>query len=266
MEKINFSGGEPFIEKLNGGRYGSYVGELVKYSKELGINTSIVSNGSLVSESWFSAYGSYLDYFAVSCDSFNEATNKLIGRGKGLHLKQVSNIRDWCEKYAVLFKLNTVVNVHNCHEDMTKEIETLAPKRWKVFQCLLLDSENSGEGALRQAAKLVVTNEQFENFLKKHESVGDCLVPESNEAMKDSYLILDEKMRFLNCQDGGKRPGPSLLEVGVDEALEFAGFDCRMFEQRGGSYTYNKIAVMKGQSQPKKMRQHMNIEFHPIRP
>lgn len=29
--------------------------------------------------------------------------------------------------------------------------------------------------------------------------------------MTNSYLILDEAMRFLNCEDGGKTPSESLL-------------------------------------------------------
>ena len=47
MQKINFSGGEPFIHKR-----GDFVGELVRYCKtELGIQSvTIVCNGSLVTE------------------------------------------------------------------------------------------------------------------------------------------------------------------------------------------------------------------------
>lgn len=54
MEKINFSGGEPFIHKK-----GRYVGELVRFCKrELGLaSVSIVSNGSLITEDWFVRYG-----------------------------------------------------------------------------------------------------------------------------------------------------------------------------------------------------------------
>lgn len=44
-------------------------------------------------------------------------------------------------------------------------------------------------------------------------------MPESNEKMKNSYLILDEKMRFLNCQDNSKNPSKSILNVGVQVKL-----------------------------------------------
>ena len=66
----------------------------------------------------------------------------------------------------------------------------------QVFQVLLLDSENTGAetGSLRDARNLVITTEQFQAFLARH-TAQDCLVPEDNEAMKDSYLNLDEQMR-----------------------------------------------------------------------
>ncbi|KAJ8314125.1 hypothetical protein KUTeg_008686 [Tegillarca granosa] len=56
MEKINFSGGEPFLIER-----GKYVGELVKFCKEeLSLpSVTIVSNGSLVTEKWFDKYGCF---------------------------------------------------------------------------------------------------------------------------------------------------------------------------------------------------------------
>ena len=57
MEKINFSGGEPFIQQK-----GKFVGELVRYCKEdlLLPSVTIVSNGSLITEEWFQDYGTLI--------------------------------------------------------------------------------------------------------------------------------------------------------------------------------------------------------------
>ena len=54
MEKVNFSGGEPFLKDK-----GKYVGELVRYCKQdLELpSVTIVSNGSLITEDWFIEYG-----------------------------------------------------------------------------------------------------------------------------------------------------------------------------------------------------------------
>ena len=75
MTRINFSGGEPFLKA-------KHLGQLCIFcKKELQIQVSIVSNGSLISRGWMEKYASYVDVIAVSCDSFDPATLKAIGRG-----------------------------------------------------------------------------------------------------------------------------------------------------------------------------------------
>lgn len=238
MQKINFSGGEPFI--VQGGKY---LGELVKFCKEdLDMKSvTVVTNGSKVTQDWMREYGYYLDIMAVSCDSFDEEVNKKIGRyAKGKkHLETLRLVRQWCEEYGVLFKVNTVVNTYNVNDNMVDEINELNPIRWKVFQCLPIFAENIGQGALRQVDPFLISDQQFAQFLKRH-SMVKCLVPESNEAMRNSYLILDEYMRFLDNTGGAKTPSPSLLDVGVANALDRSGFDEAMFFKRGGKYTWSK--------------------------
>ena len=77
MKKVNFSGGEPFIVQK-----GYFLGEMVRYCKEdLDVESvTVVTNGSKVTRKWMEDYGYYLDIMAVSCDSFDEATNDKIGR------------------------------------------------------------------------------------------------------------------------------------------------------------------------------------------
>ncbi|XP_032623755.1 S-adenosylmethionine-dependent nucleotide dehydratase RSAD2 [Chelonoidis abingdonii] len=238
MEKINFSGGEPFLQER-----GEFVGKLVQFCKqELKLpSVSIVSNGSMIRERWFKRYGEYLDILAVSCDSFDEEVNVLIGRGRGKknHIENLQRLRKWCQDYAVAFKLNSVINRFNVDEDMNEQVKALNPVRWKVFQCLLIEGENTGEDALREAEKFIISNEDFEQFLDRHREVS-CLVPESNQKMRDSYLILDEYMRFLNCRNGRKEPSKSILDVGVEHAVKFSGFDEKMFLNRGGKYVWSK--------------------------
>lgn len=59
-----------------------------------------------------------------------------------------------------------------------------------MFQCLLIEGENSGEDALREADKFVISDEDFERFLDRHKDVS-CLVPESNQKVKS-------KLSFCN--------------------------------------------------------------------
>jgi radical S-adenosyl methionine domain-containing protein 2 len=47
-------------------------------------------------------------------------------------------------------------------------------------------------------------------------------------------------LRFLDCSGGGKVPSESILNVGVERALQQSGFNMEMFEQRGGVYNWTR--------------------------
>lgn len=234
MKKLNFAGGEPML-------YPDFVGELSKYCKEeLGLESvSIVTNGSLVKNKFLASYGKFIDIIAVSCDSFNEATNVKIGRGTGSHLKKLVELRGMCAEHGVKFKLNTVVNKYNFEEDMREAIKDIAPFRWKCFQVLVVKGENDSANTLRDATHFVISDEQFRQFCEKHEE-SPGFVPEPNNLMKDSYLILDEYMRFL---DKGNDPSKSILEIGVTEALRSVFWDEESFLSRGGIYDWSRTGA-----------------------
>ena len=50
-------------------------------------------------------------------------------------------------------------------------------------------------------------------------------------------------MRFLDCTGGEKIPSASLLDVGVENAIQHSGFDEAMFFKRGGKYTWTKFEM-----------------------
>lgn len=112
-------------------------------------SVSIVTNGSLVKPAFMREFGKYIDILAVSCDSFHEDTNVKIGRGKGEHIKNLIPLKQLCVEYGIKFKLNTVVNRFNFFEDMNEEISKIEPFRWKVFQVLVVEDENSSDQTLR---------------------------------------------------------------------------------------------------------------------
>ncbi|MCJ1248015.1 hypothetical protein MMC30_005230 [Trapelia coarctata] len=232
MKKINFAGGEPFL-------YQAFLGEMIQYCKEtLHLESvSIVTNGSLVAEKWLAQYGQYVDIIAVSCDSFNQAVNEEIGRGGGDNVKSLFEIAAWCKKYGIKFKLNTVVCRLNYQEDMNAIVSELQPFRWKCFQVLIVKGENDTEKTLRDARQLQISKEQYAEFCKRHEAQS-CFVPESNELMARSYLILDEYMRFLDRD--GKEPSKPILEIGVQKALAAVYWDQEGFVKRGGVYDWSR--------------------------
>lgn len=232
MKKVNFAGGEPFMNPQFLGRLAQYCKETLRLE-----SVSIVTNGSKVTGHWLAKYGRFIDIMAVSCDSFDEATNIKIGRGKGAHLQQFRQLSRMCREFGVMFKVNTVVNKFNYLEDMNDAIESVAPMRWKCFQVLVVPEENLGADTLRDATPFVISDEEFKVFCDKHQH-NKCFVPEGNDVMASSYLLLDEYLRFLN--KGVGKPTESILEVGVEKALEGVYWDEEGFKERGGVYDWSK--------------------------
>lgn len=236
-EKINFAGGEPFMNP-------DTLGELCRTSHDLGMAVSIISNGSLIRPKWMDQYGEFVDVLGVSVDSFDPETNAKIGRGgdaNNRHVQRMLRVREMCSDHDITFKMNTVVCKLNWEEDMSEQVALIDPKRWKVFQVLILENENSGgPGELRDARSLVVSREEYDAFVGRHAPRFPQLIPEPNDVMQNSYLLLDEELRFLDCSGGGKVPSRSILSVGVEAALKEAGFDDEMFHKRGGIFDWTR--------------------------
>ena len=110
MKKLNISGGEPFLNP-------KYIGEVFKFCKEeLALeSTSVVCNGSKVTEKWLNEYGQYLDVIAISCDSFDSETNEKQGRRDtakaGDHIRNVKDVADLCKRHGIRVKINSVITM-----------------------------------------------------------------------------------------------------------------------------------------------------------
>lgn len=120
---------------------------------------------------------------------------------------------------------------------MNEIVEQLRPFRWKCFEVLLVAGENDSNKTLRDVRKFQITDDQYREFCLRHQH-QPCFVPEPNNLMAKSYLILDEYMRFLDRD--GRRPSSSILEAGVSAALNQVYWDQDSFIERGGIYDWSK--------------------------
>ena len=102
----------------------------------------------------------------------------------------------------------------------------------------MVRGENEDSSKLRDVTKFQITDEEFNKFIERHKEIK-CLIPEPNNTMKSSYLILDEKMRFLDKGDGDEYMSESILDVGVQKALENIKYDEEEFKKRGGDYLFD---------------------------
>ena len=230
--KINFAGGEPTLDKN--------LGKLIKYAKQLGFTTSIVTNGFRLEE-LIKDYSSFLDWVALSIDSMNE--NTLIELGRNPHknplVPQIIGLSKLCRSKGIRLKINTVVNRLNYSEDMSTLLKEIKPERWKIFQVLKVDGQNDGK-----VEDLLITEEQFNLFLKVHEFLdqdGIVLVPEDNDAMTDSYAMIDPTGCFFGNSNQTYIKSESILKVGVQVALEQVHFSASKFVNRGGNYQWESV-------------------------
>jgi len=221
-EKINFAGGEPTLCP--------FLGELIECSKNLGMTTSVISNGTGINKRFLRRFGKKLDWVGLSLDSGNEFIQKKLGRGRGDYVQDIIDKCEMIKTAGIKLKINSVITRFNYEEDMAWLIEKVKPNRWKVFQVLEIQNR------YWYSRDLLISQEEFEFFVKRHENLNP--ISENNNVMIDSYIMIDPIGRFY--QNTGKiyqfsRP---ILEVGILNALKDIKFNRNKFLERGGIYAW----------------------------
>ncbi len=224
LQKITFAGGEPLLYK--------WIYEVISYSKQIGLTTSIISNGSLLTDELLEKFKGKLDWIGISVDSVNNETNKLIGRD----YKNKVNYLDLCLKIkdkGFRLKINTVVNSFNWYGDLNEFIEDVKPDRWKVFHALRVEGQNE-----KQFEEIKVTDEQFVSYINTHKHQKSMVV-ENNEAMTGSYLLIDPQGRLFENSKGAHTYSSKLQDNDIETCLSEINLNREMFIKRGGIYNWN---------------------------
>jgi radical S-adenosyl methionine domain-containing protein 2 len=126
-----------------------------------------------------------------------------------------------------------VVHKLNHDEIMAPFIAQSKPERWKIFKVLPVLGQNS-EGI----PGLEITDTEFKHFLEINKSLptGVEIVPENNDAMTGSYLMIDPAGRFFDNVNGSYTYSNPILRVGIDNALTGINQDYDKFVARKGLY------------------------------
>jgi radical S-adenosyl methionine domain-containing protein 2 len=234
FKKINFAGGEPTLVP--------HLLELIKYAKNLGFITSIVTNGSKIDTEWIKQAAPYLDIIGLSVDSVDDETNLKIGRSNSngvLTAEQIFKIANDCRIFGVNLKINTVVSRYNVHEDMSEFVNNILPFRWKILQVTKIDGQNE-----IVFNKLSISQEEFKSYCERN--LKNILpeikvVKESSDIIQGSYLMIDPLGRFFDDLKGKHNYSDLILEVGVEKALKQVSVDISKFEKREGKYNITNL-------------------------
>lgn len=222
LEKITFAGGEPLLYK--------WIEEVIAYSKEIGLTTSIITNGSLLTDELLEKFENKLDWIGVSIDSLNEETNRKIGRvskNKVDYIKLIEKIK----AHGFKLKINTVVNKYNEGESIQEFIDEVNPLRWKIFDTLKVNGQND-----KQFEEIRTSSKGFESFINRHHHPS--MVVENNEAMTGSYLLIDPQGRLFENSKGEHTYSSPLQENTIGRCLSEIDLDRKMFIKRGGIYKW----------------------------
>ena len=232
FEKINFAGGEPTLCP--------WVPNLIRRANEHGMVTSIVTNGSRITDQWLDNLNGSLDWIALSIDTVDPEKLKRLGRAIGgnnpITEEEYLCIIRAIKRRGIRLKINTVVTSKTWQEDFTGFIRLAKPERWKLLQALPVKGQNDAH-----IADFVITPEQFEAYVQCNrivENDGINVVPESNEAMTESYVMVDPAGRFFDNAQGAYTYSLPILEVGVEEALKGVLIEPERFRRRGGRYDW----------------------------
>ena len=231
FDKITFVGGEPTLCP--------WLPDLILRAKELELTTSMVTNGSCVTREWLDSVGGCLDWATVSIDTVDTEKLKRMGRttkagplSEGDYLR----IMDILREHDIRLKINTVVTRSNYDEDLAGFIANARPERWKLFQVLLVRGQNDGS-----VDDLVITHEEFTRYVARNryvESMGIAVVPESNDLMTGSYVMVDPSGRFFDNVTGSHAYSRPINQVGVDAALKDVSVNADKFRLRDGLYDW----------------------------
>lgn len=234
--KLTLVGGEPTLVHA--------LPTLVGWMDDLGVAPMVVTNGTGLSTELLDQLAphlrnpAHLGAIKLSLDSGVEATEVELGRatvgavrsGIGNHVRLIVRRAEEVRQRGVPLMVNTVVTSKNWQEDMHPVLRAVGPVvRWKVFQMLPIAGQND------EAWKsLAITREQFRAFVERHRDLRP--IHEDNDAMTESYVMMDPLGRFFQNTRGRYTFSRPILEVGVREALGDVGWRRSKFLARSGRY------------------------------
>jgi len=223
--RLSLAGGEPMLLKK---RFRT----IVEQAYELGFEVSLITNGSFLNRESLSWLAPKLSMLGLSVDSGSAINNSIIGRvdsrGVMLNTLDVIGIAKAAREFnpSIKFKINTVVSRHNLEDDLTSLITAANPERWKLLRVLPPASDDT-----------LISSDQFKGFIGRHHVLRHKMSIESNDAMRDSYIMINPLGRFYQNTESGAGGedyyySDEILEVGVDAAFKQVSFDVEKFSER----------------------------------
>jgi len=228
-KKISFAGGEPTLYE--------WLPEVITHAKKCGLVTMLITNGSGLSEHFLNSMINHLDWIGLSVDSLDTKQLKKLGRQLPHELVDKSYYFDkvrYIKNYGYKLKINTVVNKINMNNDMSEFINYATPKRWKLLHVLPLQN-------IKYNQNLLIKHTDFTSFYERHLNLINTeteIIFEDNDTMTSSYVIIDPLGHLVDNSNHKLCYSDSILEIGVEKALEQINLDIEKMKKRKAFYDW----------------------------
>jgi radical S-adenosyl methionine domain-containing protein 2 len=215
--RLNFAGGEPFLEKS--------LGAAIEAAHLAGLRPSFISNGSMVTDAFIEQYGPMISVAGFSFDSFSPSTRDKIGRRMksrpGLDQVRLADMLSRFRRVSpkTILKVNTVVCEENVAEDMRSGLAILPLDRWKMLRVIPI---HGGQP---------IKDEDFDAFVSRHSQIPGSVI-ETNEDMARSYLMLNPERRPYQRVGDDYVYGEDIVQSGAERAFAGMEFDADAYLKR----------------------------------
>jgi radical S-adenosyl methionine domain-containing protein 2 len=194
LAKISWAGGEPLLWPG--------IMDLIDYTRSLGVQTMLISNGELITDEVAEKLKTNLDWLNLPLEGSTSEMNEEMTRKKG-HFERVIKLFKLFEHSRVKLKVNTVASKINIADiiNMVPLIKKYGVKRWKIFQFYPV----RGRAVEFKDKFLLDTNkfEQVRNQVLAQFEPDECMVVfENNEELEDSYFSITPTGLVYSSQAG----------------------------------------------------------------
>ena len=233
FQKITFAGGEPTLCP--------WIGDLILLAKECGMTTNLVTNGWMLLKKpeLLNDLSRNLRWLTLSVDSLNAEINTSSGRAlaskQPITKEQYRLLIEQARRLGMRIKINTVVHQLNWQEPLWEFMAEVKPERWKIFQVLPVAGQND-----LHYQDYSISSEKFDSFLSLNKKANEftTIVPETNQLMRASYVMVDPAGRFFDNALGTHTYSEPIIRIGAEAALKQISFDNLLFTLRGGIYEW----------------------------
>lgn len=202
---INFAGGEPFL--IN------ELPDLITFAKSLRLETSVITNGSLLTIELLSQVLPHLDSIGISFHSLNDDAKRNMGfclKNKiPLSNEKLTEIIKFIRSNSnCKVKINSVVNAFNKDEKIFSFIQNLYIDRWKVLRCQSFGNNDD----------LLISDEEWNSFCERNRGGINTVF---EDTMKDTYIMVNPMGMMLKEASNGREYEKigSVLEGDLKELL-----------------------------------------------